>query len=616
MKKTSLIAAFLVLCICQVSYSQSENDIYKAYVDLTNVVDDKLKVTVDVPPVLAQEIEYHMPKVVPGTYSISDFGRFLSAFRAVDSNGNELQADSIGENRWVIKNATSLDKIEYWVEDSYDTEQDNIIFEPAGTNIEEGKNFVLNTFGFFGYLDGMKEISYEVNITYPEGFYGATSLPLSETVGSTDTFVAEDYFTLADSPIMYSVPDTATVKIGGAEILVSVYSPNKLLTADFVMQNIQQILEAQKNYLGGTLPIRKYAYIIYLFDNPTKSGKLGALEHSYSSMYCLPEVNPMYLTQVIKDVSAHEFFHIITPLNIHSEEIGNFNFIDPEMSKHLWLYEGVTEYFAGHVQLAEGLYDFGTYLDKIEEKISTAANYNDSLPFTEMSKQVLGPYQDQFGNVYEKGALIALCLDIRLRELSDGNYSLNQLMRELAKEYGKDNSFDDDELFDKITSLTFPEIREFFSRYVEGSEPLPLEEYLAKIGVAYTPPQTKMEPSMGNISFGLDQETGHLVIARTDSMNEFGEDMGYKEGDHLLEFDGQALTVQNFQNVVGDYKESRTEGDKVKAVVLREVKPGKTKEKKLKGKVVLVKVYTDPELEMLENPSQQQLDLRYSWMSK
>lgn len=604
------------MCICQVSYSQSENDIYKAYVDLTNVVDDKLKVTVDVPPVLAQEIEYHMPKVVPGTYSISDFGRFLSAFRAVDSNGNELQADSIGENRWVIKNATSLDKIEYWVEDSYDTEQDNIIFEPAGTNIEEGKNFVLNTFGFFGYLDGMKEISYEVNITYPEGFYGATSLPLSETVGSTDTFVAEDYFTLADSPIMYSVPDTATVKIGGAEILVSVYSPNKLLTADFVMQNIQQILEAQKNYLGGTLPIRKYAYIIYLFDNPTKSGKLGALEHSYSSMYCLPEVNPMYLTQVIKDVSAHEFFHIITPLNIHSEEIGNFNFIDPEMSKHLWLYEGVTEYFAGHVQLAEGLYDFGTYLDKIEEKISTAANYNDSLPFTEMSKQVLGPYQDQFGNVYEKGALIALCLDIRLRELSDGNYSLNQLMRELAKEYGKDNSFDDDELFDKITSLTFPEIREFFSRYVEGSEPLPLEEYLAKIGVAYTPPQTKMEPSMGNISFGLDQETGHLVIARTDSMNEFGEDMGYKEGDHLLEFDGQALTVQNFQNVVGDYKESRTEGDKVKAVVLREVKPGKTKEKKLKGKVVLVKVYTDPELEMLENPSQQQLDLRYSWMSK
>jgi DNA gyrase/topoisomerase IV subunit B len=30
-----------------------------------------------------------------------------------------------------------------------------------------------------------------------------------------------------------------------------------------------------------------------------------------------------YLAQMMKDVAAHEFFHIVTPLNIHSEEIGN-----------------------------------------------------------------------------------------------------------------------------------------------------------------------------------------------------------------------------------------------------------------------------------------------------
>lgn len=616
MKRTTCLA-ILLLIAGGFGFSQPQNnDIYKAYLDLRNVDSDKLKVVVDVPPVLSGEIEYHMPKVVPGTYSISDFGRFLSSFKALDENGAELPVDNLDKNRWLIKNATRLDKVEYWVEDSYDTEQPNVIFEPAGTNIEEGRNFVINTFGFFGYLKDMKDIPYELNISYPDGMYGATSLLLSESANNTDRFIAEDYFTLADSPIMYSAPDTATVKIGGAEILVSVHSPNGLLSADYVMKNIRQILEAQKNYLGGTLPIRKYAYIIYLFDSPTLSGKLGALEHSYSSMYCLPEVNPAYLTQVIKDVSAHEFFHIITPLNIHSEEIGNFDFINPEMSKHLWLYEGVTEYFAGHVQLAEGLYDFETYLDNIAEKITSAAGYNDSLPFTEMSKQVLGPYEDQYGNVYEKGALIGLCLDIRLRELSDGSYSLNQLLKDLSKEYGKNNSFKDDELFDKITDMTYPEIREFFTRYVEGSEPLPLEEYLARIGVRYTPPQTKFEPSMGNISFGLDQETGHLVIANTANMNKFGKDMGYQEGDHLLEFDGYVLSVQNFQDVVTEYKQQRKDGDKVRALVLREVKAGKTKEKKLKGKVVLVEVKTDPELGIMENPSQQQLDLRYSWMSR
>lgn len=616
MKKLILFLALGLASTVGFSQTTASQPGYKAFLDLNVVNDDKVKVSIELPAVTASEIEYHMPKIVPGTYSIYDFGRFLSDFKALDASGSELPVEVITENRWLIKNATSLNKIEYWVEDTYDTEQENVVFEPAGTNIQEGKNFVINTFGFFGYLENMKDMPYEVNVSYPEGFYGATSLQAVKSENNTDTFVADNYFNLADAPMMYNVPDTVTIEVGGAQILFSVYSPNGLLTAAFVKENVEQILEAQKNYMGGTLPIKKYAYIIYLFDGPSQSGALGALEHSYSSMYSLPEVNPQYLTQLIKDVSAHEFFHIITPLNIHSEEIGNFDFIDPKMSKHLWMYEGVTEYFAGHVQLAEGLFGIDEYLSKIEEKVSNAANMNDSVPFTVMSKLCLDEYKDEYPNVYEKGALIGLCLDIRLRELSEGKYSLNQLLKDLSKEYGKDKSFKDDELFDKIASITYPEIREFFRNYVEGTSPLPLQEYLAKIGVSYSPPKTKMEPSMGNISFGLDQESGHLVIARADNMNAFGDDMGYIEGDHLLEFDGFELSVQNFQEAVTTYKEVRKEGDKVVAVVQREVKPGKVKNKKLKGKVVLVKTQTTAEIKMIENPTQEQLDLLYAWMSK
>jgi predicted metalloprotease with PDZ domain len=46
------------------------------------------------------------------------------------------------------------------------------------------------------------------------------------------------------------------------------------------------------------------------------------------------------------DVVSHEFFHIVTPLSIHSKEIQDFDYNDPKMSQHLWMYEGVTEYFA------------------------------------------------------------------------------------------------------------------------------------------------------------------------------------------------------------------------------------------------------------------------------
>ena len=147
--------------------------------------------------------------------------------------------------------------------------------------------------------------------------------------------------------------------MAGAEILISVFSPRRIVNAKDIMENIEDLMIAQSNYLGGTLPVKKYAYLIYLMDYPSLSKGMGALEHSYSSFYTLPESVANQLPQFVRDVAAHEFFHIITPLNIHSEQIHNFNYINPEMSKHLWLYEGVTEYSSMHMQVQQGLYDIG-----------------------------------------------------------------------------------------------------------------------------------------------------------------------------------------------------------------------------------------------------------------
>lgn len=46
----------------------------------------------------------------------------------------------------------------------------------AGTNIDAGKNFVINTSGFLGYFEGMKELPFELKVVRPEKFYGSTGL--------------------------------------------------------------------------------------------------------------------------------------------------------------------------------------------------------------------------------------------------------------------------------------------------------------------------------------------------------------------------------------------------------------------------------------------------------
>lgn len=592
-------------------------DKYVYTVDLNQVVDDKIPVELQVPKISQPSIEFQMPKIVPGTYSISDFGRFVTGFKAMDAAGNDLKVTrKEGDpNRWIIENATQLAKVTYLVDDTWDSNSDPSVFEPGGTNIEAGKNFTLNTFGVFGYFEGMKEKMFDVNFKKPAGFYGSTALIAEEITGSSERFLVNGYNLLADSPVMYCVPDTAVKLVGGAEVLVSVYSPNSKTSAAAIMKGIEPILEAQRKYLGGTLPVKKYAFILYLAPLGSAGGGMGALEHSYSSLYFMPEVDDASAGAMIKDVAAHEFFHIVTPLGVHSEEIHYFDFIEPKMSKHLWLYEGVTEYSASHVQISYDLMGLEEYLRIVQEKINTAGFFLDTVPFTEISAGCLGEYASQYTNVYQKGAVIGLCLDILLRDLSDGKMGLQNLLRKLEKEFGVEKPFEDDQLFDQITALTFPEVRKFFSMYIEGPNVLPYESIFEKVGIRYEQNVNRKIPSLGRISINVDAEKGEAVVVGTGRMNSFGKDLGYEVGDVIVSINDMEVNAETYFTVLDAYRNDVKEGDKVTIVVNRPDESGAFKKKKLKAKAKMVRQRAPHLLTPMPNPSDRQMMVRNAWLN-
>ena len=188
------------------------------------------------------------------------------------------------------------------------------------------------------------------------------------------------------------------------------------------------------------------------------------------------------------DVCIHEFFHILTPLGLHSEEIGDFNYINPEMSQHLWLYEGITEYFAGISQLKGSVLDEETYVRSLlRGKIRAADRYpTKKMSFTEMSENVLKkPYKKQYAQVYQRGALMAALLDIRIMELTQGQKDLHDIILTLRDTYGPENSFKDDAIIGEFVDLVHPDLQQFFDDYVTGREELPIKAYLNKVGIDY-----------------------------------------------------------------------------------------------------------------------------------
>ena len=555
----TVLAASLALSCSSTKVANPSRSEVKVTVDINTITEDKVMVTVEPTPSKEDIITFNIPKTVPGTYSSDNYGRFIEKIKAYSSKGETIPLAKLDENTYRIVGAKKLAKITYWVNDTFDTEQTGGIggedvFSPAGTNIDPNC-FVINTHGFIGYFSDKKDVPYTLTVKHPQNLYGATALVDNNQSDTEDVFTTDRFATLVDHPIMYTKPDIATFKVENMDILISVYSPNGVFKAADIAPNMEKMMRAQKKFLGPINNTQKYAVLIYLSDVQKNDAKgFGALEHTTSTTVVMPEMMPAeQMHEQLKDIVSHEFFHIVSPLGIHSEEIHNFDFNNPKMSKHLWMYEGITEYFANLFQINQGLIEEEEFYNRMSEKIRQAATMDDTLPFTKMSTNVLSkPYKDQYLNVYQKGALIGMCLDIIIREKSNGQRGVLDLMQKLNNEYGIHKPFKDEELFDKIVSLTYPEVGEFFKTYVEGTTPIPYQKFFEKMGVTETPSKIP-----GNVFIKgqapyitVLQPSKEIAVLPEISLPEFYTHLGIKNGDIILAINDKNYNLDNIYDMI------------------------------------------------------------------
>ncbi len=583
-------------------------------INLTDIKDDKVMVTVNAPTILTNEITYHIPKTVPGTYSEDNYGRYIDDLKAYDQKGNLLDVKKLDDNSWSISKATTLSKITYLVNDTFDTEkgtqfgQDDI-FSPAGSNIDAGKNILLNTHCFVGYFTNFMTIPYQVTVSHPADMWGATSMTDTDESTTLDVFTTERYAELVENPIMYSKPDHTSFTVDGMEINIAVYSPTGKVTAESITPEMKTMMTAQKHFLGKINATKKYSVLLYLSTMTDTDAKgFGALEHPTATTVVLPEIMPKEeLVKSMMDVVSHEFFHIVTPLTIHSKEIQYFDYNNPKMSEHLWMYEGVTEYFANLFQINQGLISEEDFYGRLSDQIAHANAMNDTMSFTTMSKNVLvEPYKAQYINVYQKGSLIGMCIDLIIREKSNGERGILDLMHKLSTEYGVSKPFNDEDLFAKITSLTYPEVGEFLKKYVAGTTPIPYGEFLSKVGV-----KQSSEKVAGNVFLKgqtpyitVNPETKEIMVLPEIELNPFFTALDLKGGDIIVAINDKPYSLENIYDMIGESQKWKEDD----AITVKIKRGDKTQT--LTGKVKFP--YEDKETLTVTDPSKS--ELKNAWL--
>ncbi len=448
-------------------------------VNLNDRSDDTFKVRLLVSGLTAANAVYQFAATAPGTYQIMDIGRFVRKFQAFDEKGKEIPCENISVNQWKIKQPEKVVEIRYAIAETFDTPVTrDEIFRMCGSSIEDDHT-LFNAHTVIGFPTDMQSTPLKIKFLYPSAWKIGT--PLEQD--SAGYYYAKNYDFAVDSPVLMGRLTSARTNIKGTAIEIYTYSKTDQISSEQLLGAMSKMLNSAGEFLRE-LPVKRYTFLFHL-----ENTSAGAWEHSYSSEYVMEErpFTPEY-GQSITDIAAHEFFHVITPLNIHSEIIERFNFVKPTASEHLWLYEGTTEWAAHIMQLRSGLKSLDQYLADLSQKTLVDQNYFDRT--YSLSKLSLTCYSDsgqkQYGNIYYRGALVAGMLDIRLLELSNGKRGLREVIQELMKKYGPEKAFSEKEFLQEFVKMTYPEIADFFEQYVRKASPLPLREYYAKIGIAYS----------------------------------------------------------------------------------------------------------------------------------
>lgn len=583
----------LTLILCLLTSFVFAQNLYE--IDLNTIKKNKLFVKLTLKKCPEKDtVLYSFPASLPGTYATEDFGRFIHNLNAITSDGKKLKTHKINNNTFRICNAKNLKYIEYDVSEIFGKKiKENRIFSPIVTKFEKDKIFTFNNGAIFGFFNGEELNEINIKIEKPTKLYGVTSLPQIHCSSTQQLFKAATYHQLIDCPIMFSIPDTAQFEVGKTKVTISVFDVNGKPRAKHFYELLNRDMHAIDSFLPD-IPVDQYSFLIFVDEKKdlgkgivgtknflqilkillgNKSFDIGALEHGNSSSFYLADFGitdsinykDYTLDYQLTSAAIHEFMHIITPLGLHDQHIGNFNYLNPIMSKHLWLYEGVTEYFAHLIKLKAGIYSPKEYLKVMREKLIQGLDFPYStMSFTEMSANVLNKhYKEQYPQVYQRGAILAMLLDAEIQRLTESKKNLLDVLLTLHGKYGVNKSFDESNFISEFVNEVHPDLRTFFNNYIEGKNKWKPNEQLDYIGITYL--DTTLEKDMLSIFLDNDISTksknGIEFIVTKVGINEWA---GLKLGDKI--------NVDNYKRAFLPNNKKLKEGEIAKLKLIRDKK--------------------------------------------
>jgi predicted metalloprotease with PDZ domain len=457
---------------------------------------------------------YHLslPAWLPGSYMIRDFAKNIIEITAYN-NKIKSEIESKKPNETITLNKTDKQTWQFTATSSDTTIKYQIFaFDlSVRTAYLDSKRGFFNGSSAFLQVQELPDEACQLNISLPAELTEKQANSLSHWRVATGltrakgtekyqlgNYIAHDYQELIDCPVALGDFDAFEFTVEGV-IHHLVFTSQHFGDRERLKADIGKLCQHHIN-LFGEAPFKEYWFITHLLG----SG-FGGLEHKNStilqaSRFDLPnpnkpdEISENY--QTFLSLCSHEYFHAWNVCRIKPKEFQPYNLQNEVHTRQLWAYEGITSYYDDFSLFRTGLISFEDYLKQLSKTATRVYRGQGELKqsvtdssfdtWTKFYQQ--GP--DAVNNIvsyYTKGSLIALWLDLTIREKSAGVYSLDTLMRELWIHFGRTSIGTSEEDFINIANiLCNDDITDSFLALLNNAQRVDLTPLLKQVGVVFS----------------------------------------------------------------------------------------------------------------------------------
>jgi len=404
----------------------------------------------------------------------------------------------------------------------------------AGSSFLDDDEAYVNGSNLFMLVEGLREEEHRLTIAAPAEWRVETQL-----VRDDATFIARDYDHLIDSPIIAAPTMTRHSFVEQNARFHLVFRGDEGIDTEQYVEPVRVIARTQAQLFGG-LPFREYRFLTHVRD------KWHGVEHEDSCSIIAKraallgacpgdEGHDHFLS-----IASHELFHAWNVKRILPARFHPYDYWTETPTRLLWAMEGLTSYYGDLTLVRGGIWSEERYLEHLRKEIETLEGLPARLhlPLSQASfdgwlsdPAQMHDHANAWYSFYTKGELVSLLLDLTIRRATNGERSLDDVLRLLWEQ----RILEEDAVERAVARVA--DMGDFFARYIDGVEPLPYSELLGAAGIAFAAtPRT--EPSLGA---KLKMNNGLLMI---ESVIRGGAGMaaGLLPGDELLSLDGTRTT--------------------------------------------------------------------------